>query len=175
MKRGLITWDKAECRREYSKRASNELGRFSPRRNLPRSRVFRVVAIESGAVLFEFHAVLQSRPAHHSPRSPAHAAVRAFAARLWLDSLGHDDRRRPAGRQFREAACSEIAAERRLDATLARLDSRQFPYDIFKSLQPERWTFAECGIGRSVSFRPQDARPRWRCEGKRRRSRRNSE
>src|SRR5207248_3357930 len=69
-------------------------------------RVFGCVAFESGALLFQLHAVLQPGVADHSVGISSDTVVRTFAARLWMDPVRDDYRGCPAGGRFCEASVS---------------------------------------------------------------------
>src|SRR5207244_12970650 len=62
------------------------------------------VAVERGAFLFEFHAVLQSRVADSTLRFSAHIVMRSVTACIRLDLIRHDYTRRSPGRALCETA-----------------------------------------------------------------------
>ena len=134
MKRGLITWDKAEIPPEVFERRINRVRSVLAERNLAALLVYSELWRSNQARFFSNYMPYFNRALLVIPRDLAPTLLCGLSPRVygWIRSVTTIEDVRPAGNFAKPLF--EMAAERKW-TRLGGLDWLQFPYDIFKSLQ----------------------------------------
>jgi hypothetical protein len=134
VKRGLITWDKAEIPAEVFERRINRVRSVLAERNLSAMLVYSELWRSNQARFFSNYMPYFNRALLVIPRDSAPTLLCGLSPRVygWIRSVTTIEDVRPAGNFAKPLL--EMAAERKW-TRLGGLDWPQFPYDIFRSLQ----------------------------------------
>ena len=142
MKRGLITWDKAELPPEVFEKRIERVRSVLAERNLAALLVYSELWRSNQARFFSNYMPYFNRALLVIPQDLPPTLLCGLSPRVygWIRSVTTIEDVRPAGNFAKPLA--DMAAERNW-TRIGALDFPQFPYDLFKSLQSSGLEFVD--------------------------------